>query len=116
MKSVTVFHNPKAGDQAHSKKELVALIERHGYECRYYSTKKKGYKNFKKDTDLIVAAGGDGTVGKVLKRLKTRKLANKIPVVVFPLGTANNISKSLDIKAELRVKLKVSTKSATGFA
>jgi diacylglycerol kinase (ATP) len=99
MKSVTVFHNPTAGSETHSKKELIALIEKHGYDCRYYSTKKKGYKNFKKATDLLVAAGGDGTVGKALKRLITRKL--DCTIAVLPLGTANNISRSLGIKAKI---------------
>lgn len=101
MKSVTLFHNPQAGDQDHAKNELVSLIESHGYNCRYYSTNGEGFKRFDTDTDLLVIAGGDGTVVRILKMLITRGIMEKYPVIIFPMGTANNIFKSLGISKSL---------------
>jgi diacylglycerol kinase family enzyme len=47
----------------------------------------------KKSADLVIAAGGDGTIGKVLVNLPDRK----VPVALLPLGTANNAARSLGI-------------------
>src|SRR6187399_1154099 len=41
--------------------------------------------------DLVVAAGGDGTV----KRVATELAGRGIPVTILPFGTANNIANSL---------------------
>jgi diacylglycerol kinase (ATP) len=46
-----------------------------------------------KRTELVVAAGGDGTVGRVAARLAGLGL----PLAILPFGTANNIATSLGI-------------------
>lgn len=79
----------------------MSKIESLGYDCRYASTKKKGWKDIDPDTDFVVIAGGDGTVRKVVKKLLDKKILSKrFPVALLPLGTANNISKSLGIEGE----------------
>ena len=96
MKVATLIHNPGAGDEKHSKDELVEMLTSKGFDCRYSSTKKRGWKDISDDTDFIVIAGGDGTVRKVCKKLlKRRVLQRRIPIAVLPVGTANNISKTL---------------------
>lgn len=98
MKIVKLFHNPSAGDQEHTRKELVKLIESAGYKCRYVSVKDDGWKEIEDDVDLVAIAGGDGAVRKVCKEvLKRRLLDRKIPVAVLPFGTANNIGNSLGL-------------------
>ena len=99
MKQVTLLHNPNAGDEEHNKKELKSLLKGNGWECRYYSTKDKGWKNFEANTDLLVIAGGDGTVRKTIKNLLARKneIKNFPPIALIPLGTANNIGNTLGI-------------------
>jgi diacylglycerol kinase (ATP) len=47
----------------------------------------------KKNADIVAVAGGDGTVGRVARRLVGRRL----PLTVLPMGTANNISRTLGI-------------------
>jgi diacylglycerol kinase (ATP) len=99
MKEAALLHNPKAGDEEHSKKQLIELIEGNGYKCRYSSTKKYGWDEFDANADLIIIAGGDGTVHKVINELLVRKGLEKAPpIALLPMGTANNISRALNVK------------------
>ncbi len=99
MKRITLVHNPTAGDEEHSKKELKNLIEENGFECRYLSTKEKDWKDLSNNTDMLMIAGGDGTVRKVTKELLQKKIIEKIwPIALLPVGTANNIAKTLGIE------------------
>jgi diacylglycerol kinase (ATP) len=107
MKVAKVLHNPGAGDGENSDKDLVAAIEAEGYKCSYLSTKKKDWEkkdlehSEAKDVDFIVVAGGDGTVRKLAHELLERKLIDKkLPIALLPLGTANNIAKTLGITGE----------------
>src|SRR5262245_31057092 len=90
---VTLIHNPGAGDDKQpSKGQLEALIREAGHDVRYQSVREQGWsKVLKKAADLIAVAGGDGTVGKVARRL----IGRGIPIAVLPVGTANNISRTL---------------------
>lgn len=93
---ITLMHNPEAGDAKHGKKELLAALAKAGHHATYQSTKKSDYtKALKKPTDLVLAAGGDGTVVKVACRL----IDTGIPLSVLPLGTANNLARSLGFLA-----------------
>lgn len=101
MKLAKLLHNPGAGDEEHDRKDLIALIESSGFRCRYSSTKKEDWKDFEQDVDFLVVAGGDGTVRKITKELLERKLLDKTwPIGLLPLGTANNIAKTLELEAE----------------
>lgn len=89
---VTLIHNPGAGKQANDEGDLKRLLRRAGHEVRYQSAKDPGWKKaLKKRADLVVIAGGDGTVGRVLRRMPGRD----VPVALLPSGTANNIARSL---------------------
>ena len=89
---VLLIHNPKAGDRKHSEKQLMASLTRCGHQAFYQSVKVRGWKQaFKKPVDLVIAAGGDGTVHKTAWQL----LDSGIPLAILPLGTANNLARSL---------------------
>jgi diacylglycerol kinase family enzyme len=102
MKTVKLLHNPKSGDEEHSAEKLVSLIESAGYKCLYANTKEKGWDTIEPETDFIIIAGGDGTIRKVVITLLNGTFKNKkYPITLLPLGTANNISKSLNITGEV---------------
>ena len=89
---VLLIHNPKAGDRKHGKKQLMASLTRCGHQAFYQSIKERGWeKAFKKPVDLVIAAGGDGTVHKTAWQL----MDSGIPLAILPLGTANNLARSL---------------------
>src|SRR4051812_19898988 len=97
MKSAIIFHNPKAGEGELDKKKLLSLIGKAGYDCSYISTKKDGWDKIEPtENQLIVLAGGDGTVRKVAGNLLDRCST----IGLLPLGTANNIAKTLGIGGE----------------
>lgn len=107
MKIAKVLHNPGAGDGENTDKELIAAIESEGYKCGYLSTKKRGWEKEEwdriasQDVDFLVVAGGDGTVRKLAQELLDRKLIDKkLPIALLPLGTANNIAKTLGISGD----------------
>ena len=101
MPIVQLLHNPGAGDEEHSQKKLVKAIKARGYECRYSSTKEKGWDKIDEDVDFIVLAGGDGTVRKVAGELLERTLLEKqFPIALIPLGTANNVAATLGLKED----------------
>src|SRR5688572_27370690 len=63
-----------------------------GHKVRYKSSKDDGLKKaLKKEADLVVVAGGDGTVGRVTRRMAGRG----VPMALLPSGTANNIARTL---------------------
>lgn len=91
---VTVLHNPSAGGEELDRERLLELVEKAGYRADYHSTKHNGWKKALDDPrDLVIVAGGDGTVAKVARRLAGRG----VPLAIIPLGTANNIAASLGI-------------------
>jgi diacylglycerol kinase (ATP) len=104
MKLAQLLHNPTAGEETHSKKDLISLIEETlDVECRYFSTKEKDWKDIEDGIDLLVIAGGDGTIRKVSRELLNRKrIDRQVPIAILPLGTANNIAKTLNISGEIK--------------
>lgn len=93
-----LFHNPGAGDGKHSSKELLDLLRAAGIEARYCATDDDDFAEMLGEpVELVVIAGGDGTVAKVLTRLSSREAL----VGLLPLGTANNIALSLGLTADI---------------
>ena len=93
---VLLIHNPKAGDRKHTKKQLIAILAACGHQAVYQSTKKRGWKKvLTRPVDLVIAAGGDGTVQKTAWEI----IGSGVPLAILPLGTANNLARSLGFTA-----------------
>jgi len=92
---ITLVHNPQAGKGTQpSRGDLLELLRTAGHEVDYQSSKeKKWHKILKKPGDMVVVAGGDGTVGKVARRL----IGSSTPLAILPLGTANNVACTLGL-------------------
>lgn len=99
MEKVKVLHNPGAGEGETSKQELIREIESAGFKCSYSSTKQFRWENIETgDFEFLVLAGGDGTVRKMAEHVLDQKvIEKKLPIGLLPLGTANNIARTLGL-------------------
>jgi diacylglycerol kinase family enzyme len=91
---VVLLHNPSAGSSAWSRKELIALVRSTGWRVTYLPLKRAldEPKRLAK-ADVVIVAGGDGAVRKAAFAVRDLNL----PLAPLPLGTANNISRSLGL-------------------
>lgn len=90
---VLVLHNPKAGSDANAGEQLVRRIEECGHQVEVHTSRKAWTAALNHDPDVVVAMGGDGTVGKVARALAGRP----IPIALLPMGTANNVASALGL-------------------
>lgn len=91
---LTVVHNCSAGSGQTSAEALVAALRSAGHEVAYHARKEPGLvEAIARPADAVILAGGDGTVSKLLHLLVPRGL----PIGILPLGTANNLARSLGI-------------------
>jgi diacylglycerol kinase family enzyme len=95
---VVLMHNASAGKEDHSAEQLIDEIRRAGHHVVARVKRRKELAEALDDAcDLVVAAGGDGTVGKAARILAGRTT----PLAIVPLGTANNIARTLGIGGTL---------------
>lgn len=94
MRILLIF-NPGAGPQEDpSEADLLRLIRDAGHHVS-----SSPYDDHDRiadactDCDLVAIAGGDGTSGRLLKRM----LGCAAPITLLPTGTANNIARSLGL-------------------
>lgn len=94
---VILIHNPGAGgDDQPDGKALQKLIRDAGHDVVYQPGDEDTWTAvLDEPADLVAVAGGDGTVGRVAKRL----IGRDMPIAPLPFGTANNISKTLGLTA-----------------
>lgn len=100
--NVTLIHNPKAGDgRIPECDELTTAIADLGWKVKAVDKSKLEERLADNPGDLVIVAGGDGTVGKVAKRLAK----TGIPMAIIPTGTANNVARALGVGVEPKTAL-----------
>jgi diacylglycerol kinase (ATP) len=104
-----VLRNPAAGAKkgiaanAITADELLALLNRHGLDAEIIETadedetRRETRRAVRERLDVVVAAGGDGTIGAVAEEL----LDTPSALGVLPLGTVMNIPRMLGVSRDL---------------
>lgn len=106
---VFVILNPVAGT---SNPETVSqtisqFCEEHNWECEIYQTKKDEdlrqlvHKTVKKGIDMVIVAGGDGTVSAVVAGM----INSHVPLGILPAGTGNALARDRLIPIDLNAAL-----------
>jgi diacylglycerol kinase family enzyme len=90
---IILVHNTGAGDGDYDEDALLALMREHGHQVQFFETTDDWRPAAQFPVELVVAAGGDGTVEDVARHLA----GSGIPIGVLPLGTANNVASALGI-------------------
>src|SRR5690625_599504 len=107
MKRARIIYNPSAGREIF-KKELPAVLERFekaGYETSAHSTTGEGDATeaakiaVERKYDMIVVAGGDGTINEVVHGIAEQDYRPKLGII--PAGTTNDFARALMIPREI---------------
>ncbi len=115
---MVLIHNPKAGNQEHTRDTLRALLRKSGFTPTYHTIKNALRRpQLLQEGDFVAVAGGDGSVRKIALEL----VGTQQRLAPLPLGTANNISTTLGISASTREVVEgwrhgISTKMDMGIA
>lgn len=103
MKKILIVHNPYSGNQKNTKfikNKIEEIAKGYNYKVKFIKTKAKReatsiVENSKKDYDLVLSMGGDGTFNEVVKgnvkRDKPYTLGH------LPVGTTNDLKKSFSL-------------------
>lgn len=106
MKKVLFIFNPYAGRGRIKSKlfDIADIFTKYDYKVHMYPTQRKGdatrqVLNETEEYDLLVCAGGDGTLNEVVTGLMTSGL--KTPVGYIPAGSTNDVGHSLKISRNI---------------
>lgn len=96
MLKCVVIYNPNSGKLSNRNdiKKLYRLLENYGYETEIIYTEYKGHARELtmklKDVDLLLCAGGDGTLNEVI----SGNIERKEPILLghIPLGSVNDVA------------------------
>jgi diacylglycerol kinase (ATP) len=106
-KQALVVYNPTAKSQDHDESWISRLVAKLSHQGNYVvtlyptsalTTIEDIIALLNPNLDLVVAAGGDGTIRSVLAALAQTQ--SKIPAALMPLGTGNVLARNLGIVDE----------------
>jgi diacylglycerol kinase (ATP) len=91
----TFIYNARSGG-AVTEEELLEQLQAIGWDVDRTLSNTELDACICHGVDVVVVAGGDGTIGKVAKRLA----GTSVPMAIIPMGTANNVARSLGLGVE----------------
>lgn len=87
-----LIHNPKAGYGQVDASTLIQMLTEAGHNVTYQSSKVDDLATaLEREWDLVVVAGGDGTVTRVARTAGS----GRAPLAILPLGSANNVARTV---------------------
>ncbi|KRL96146.1 diacylglycerol kinase [Limosilactobacillus equigenerosi] len=106
-KRARIIYNPTSGREAikHDLVDILAVYEQAGYETSAFATTpepnsalNEAARAVREGFDLIVAAGGDGTINEVMNGIAG--FEHRPLLAVIPSGTTNDYARALKIPRE----------------
>lgn len=111
QKRCRIIYNPTSGREAikNDLVEILNILERAGYETSAFATtpeensaRNEAERAARAGFNLIVAAGGDGTINEVVNGIAGLKHRPKLGII--PAGTTNDYARALKIPRESPVE------------
>ncbi|MGY3765155.1 diacylglycerol kinase [Vagococcus vulneris] len=99
-----LIYNPTSGKEQIKKNvaDILSIMEQAGYEASAFPTtpeplsaKKEAERAAKAGFDLLVAAGGDGTINEVINGIAP--LEKRPKMAIIPAGTTNDFARALHV-------------------
>ncbi len=109
QKRARVIYNPTSGRELLKQKmvDILNIFEQAGYETSAYATtpakdsaKNEARRAAEAGFELVVAAGGDGTINEVVNGIAPLKKRPKMAII--PAGTTNDYARALHIPREIQ--------------
>lgn len=119
MKRARIIYNPTSGREIFKKNlpEVLQKLELAGYEASCHATTGAGDATnaariaVERKFDLVVAAGGDGTINEVVNGLAEQEYRPKLGIL--PAGTTNDFARALNIPRDIIGATEIITKGDT---
>ena len=93
---IALIHNAGAGDGTFSDEELSRLFMESGHTVDRFGKRPRDVERaIGRGADVLAVAGGDGTVARAVAAAAEAALGT--PLLILPVGTSNNIARSLGI-------------------
>ncbi|WP_409273300.1 diacylglycerol kinase [Neobacillus sp. SCS-31] len=107
MKRARIIYNPTSGREIFKRNlpEVLDKLEKAGYETSCHATTGAGDATraariaVERRYDIVIAAGGDGTIHEVVNGLANQDYRPKLGVI--PMGTTNDFARALHIPRDI---------------
>lgn len=97
MRRCVIIMNPESGKakKLDGFKDIYDILRKHGYDTEIKFTQRKAdateiVKSLENDIDLVISAGGDGTLNEVVTGNTQRQ--KPLPLANLPMGTTNDVA------------------------
>lgn len=112
MKKCVIIMNPESGKlkNKEDKKVIYDILRKYGYEAEIKYTKAKKdatkiVKSLENNIDLVISAGGDGTLNEVVTGNVERE--HKLTLANLPMGTTNDVGNMYGLTKNYQKNLEV---------
>ncbi|OUM92234.1 diacylglycerol kinase [Parageobacillus thermoglucosidasius] len=103
MKRARIIYNPTSGREIFKRHlpDVLERLEKAGYETSCHATTGAGdateaaRKAVEREFDLVVAAGGDGTINEVVNGIADQDHRPKLAII--PVGTTNDFARAIGV-------------------
>ncbi|MYL55525.1 diacylglycerol kinase [Pontibacillus yanchengensis] len=108
MKRARIIYNPTSGREAVRRElpEILQRFEQAGYETSTHATVGEGDATkaarlaVERSFDLVVAAGGDGTINEVVHGIAEHEFRPKVGII--PVGTTNDFARAICVPRNVK--------------
>ncbi len=107
MKRARIIYNPTSGKEQFKRNlpEVLQRLEEAGYETSCHATVGRGdatnaaIEAAKRNFDMVIASGGDGTINEVVTGLS--QVENPPKLGIIPTGTTNDFARAMGISRNI---------------